>query len=104
MRTLSDAQIAALRILAPGWQVADDRRSVFAKIQFKSFAETWAFMTEVAFAAEALDHHPEWMNVYNSVSITLTTHDADGLTERDFNLARSIYDALKSREYTTLPI
>lgn len=65
-------------------------------MNFESFARAWAFMTEIALAAEVQDHHPGWCNVYSKVSIKLTTHEADGLTERDISLARSIRKALGS--------
>lgn len=58
--------------------------------QFKDFSEAFAFMTRVALLAEKLDHHPEWSNVYNKVSISLTTHDADGLSTRDIMMACAI--------------
>ena len=57
---------------------------------FADFNEAWGFMAQVALAAEKADHHPEWFNVYNRVEITLTTHDADGLSKRDEDLARII--------------
>ena len=63
-------------------------------VQFKDFKEAWAFMTQVALFAEQHDHHPEWFNVYNRVEITLTTHDAGGLSERDVAMADFI-DSLR---------
>ncbi|MEM8685620.1 MAG: 4a-hydroxytetrahydrobiopterin dehydratase, partial [Pseudomonadota bacterium] len=57
----------------------------------------WGFMTEIAIVADKIDHHPEWSNVYNRVAVTLTTHDADGLTERDQVLADAIAVALRRR-------
>ena len=63
------------------------------KFQFDNFVEAFSFMTKVAILAEKQDHHPEWFNVYNRVHIQLTTHDAGGISKRDFKLARSI-DAL----------
>ena len=62
----------------------------------------WAFMTEVAHYAEAVDHHPEWSNVYNRVAIRLTTHDAKGLTEKDLKLARFINDAAAEHQGDTI--
>jgi 4a-hydroxytetrahydrobiopterin dehydratase len=61
--------------------------------QFSDFNEAFGFMTRVAIAADKADHHPEWFNVYNRVEITLTTHDADGLSERDVKLAKFIDNA-----------
>ncbi len=62
-----------------------------ASFKFKDFKQAFAFMTEVAFHAEKMDHHPEWFNVYNSVDITLRTHDAGNtVTDRDYKLAKKI--------------
>jgi 4a-hydroxytetrahydrobiopterin dehydratase len=61
-----------------------------AQFQFKNFNEAWGFMNRVALIAEKHDHHPEWSNVYNRVAITLTSHDAGGLSERDARMARAI--------------
>lgn len=66
------------------------RGAVTREFAFKNFAEAFAFMTEIALVAEKSNHHPEWSNVYNRVVITLTTHDAGGLTEKDVVLARQI--------------
>ena len=64
--------------------------SIHREFQFADFNEAFAFMTRVARHADAMDHHPEWKNVYNRVSIRLTTHDAGGLTEKDLKLAKAI--------------
>jgi 4a-hydroxytetrahydrobiopterin dehydratase len=66
------------------------------EITFKDFVEAFSFMTAVAIKAEKSDHHPNWENVYNKVNITLNTHDADGLTNKDFQLAKGIDQILKS--------
>ena len=66
------------------------------KIVFKNFIQAFSFMTSVALIAEKLDHHPNWKNVYNKVTIALNTHDADGLTKKDFKLAKEIDQVLKS--------
>lgn len=76
-----------------GWTVAADRDAIEKSYRFDDFVEAFGFMTRVAILAEKDDHHPEWFNVYNKVDITLTTHDADGLSLRDVKLARKI-DAL----------
>ncbi|WP_275785797.1 4a-hydroxytetrahydrobiopterin dehydratase [Pararhizobium gei] len=70
-----------------GWMLAEDGGSISKAFRFKSFSEAFGFMSECALAAEKLDHHPEWFNVYNRVDVSLTTHDAGGLTELDFKLA-----------------
>ena len=71
-----------------GWEEMDDRDAIRKVFQFKDFNEAFAFMSRVALMAEKMDHHPEWFNVYNKVDVTLTTHDAGGVTENDINLAR----------------
>lgn len=72
----------------PNWEVVDG--SLRRSISFGDFAEAFAFMTRVAFAAEALNHHPDWSNVYDTVTIALMTHDAGAITELDVELARTI--------------
>lgn len=76
-----------------GWELARDGDAIFRKFAFGDFSEAWGFMNRVALLAEKQDHHPEWFNVYNRVEITLTTHDADGLSLRDMHMAKAI-DAL----------
>ena len=72
------------------WQSAAGRDAIQRAFKFKNFSEAWGFMNRVALLAETQDHHPEWSNVYNRVEILLSTHDCDGLSERDLKLARSI--------------
>ena len=74
----------------PGWSPVKDRDAIQKSFQFKDFNQAWGFMSRVALAAEKMDHHPEWFNVYNRVEITLSTHDCGGLSERDLALAGSI--------------
>lgn len=71
-----------------GWETRD--KSIHRDFKFKNFVDAFAFMTKVALEAEKLNHHPDWKNVYNTVSITLSTHDAGGITELDFKLAETI--------------
>ncbi len=71
-----------------GWTEADGRDAIRKSFKFPSFNDAFAFMTRVALAAEKADHHPEWFNVYNRVDVTLATHDAGGVTEKDITLAR----------------
>jgi 4a-hydroxytetrahydrobiopterin dehydratase len=78
---------AALKDL-PGWAPAVGRDAITRSYRFASFSSAFAWMTRVAMAAEALDHHPEWFNVYNRVDVTLATHDAGGVTELDARLAK----------------
>ena len=75
------------------WELAREGRAISRRFTFADFSEAWAFMSRVALLAEAQDHHPEWSNVYDTVDIVLTTHDAGGLTRRDVTLAKAI-DAL----------
>jgi 4a-hydroxytetrahydrobiopterin dehydratase len=74
----------------PAWRPVADRDAMTRDFKFKDFSGAWGFMARVALLAEQHDHHPEWSNVYNKVSITLTTHDAGGLSERDVKLAQAI--------------
>ncbi len=74
----------------PGWRVVENRDAIQKSFQFKDFNQAWGFMSRVALAAEKMDHHPEWFNVYNRVEITRSTHDCGGLSERDLALAGSI--------------
>lgn len=76
-----------------GWTRDEPRDAITREFAFKDFNQAFAFMTQVALAAEKADHHPEWSNVYNKVRVTLTTHDAGGLTEKDLALARFCDDA-----------
>ena len=90
---LDEQTRASLAASLPGWRLAEGRDALHRSFRFRDFSEAWAFMSRVALLAEAQDHHPEWSNVYNRVEITLTTHDAGGLSGRDVTLARAI-DAL----------
>lgn len=80
---------AALKEL-PLWLAADSRDAIVRSLHFANFAEAFGFMAQIALAAEKMDHHPEWTNVYNRVHILLTTHDARGVTELDVALAKTI--------------
>jgi len=70
-----------------GWGAVKDRDALRKIWKFKNFSEAWAFMARVALAAEKLNHHPEWSNTYNVVDVTLSTHDCDGLSSLDLDLA-----------------
>jgi 4a-hydroxytetrahydrobiopterin dehydratase len=78
----------------PGWALGEDGKSLRRDFTFKTFSEAFAFMTRVALAAEKMDHHPDWSNSYNKVTITLSSHDAGGVTERDLKLAAVIQGLL----------
>ncbi|MFO7629992.1 MAG: 4a-hydroxytetrahydrobiopterin dehydratase [Prochlorococcaceae cyanobacterium] len=85
---LSPDQIAALPRELPAWQLLEGKLQ--RQLLFADFSEAFGFMARVALAAEALGHHPEWSNVWNRVSIALTTHDCGGLSSLDLELARRI--------------
>jgi 4a-hydroxytetrahydrobiopterin dehydratase len=80
-------RMRALASLA-GWNQVDGRDAIARSFVFRNFNEAFGFMTRVALEAEKMDHHPEWSNVYKTVDVVLTTHDAGGLTELDVRLAR----------------
>ncbi len=75
-------------LLAGGWQMVEGRDAIRREFKFTNFVEAFGFMTRAALVAEKLNHHPEWFNVYNKVDVTLTTHDADGLSMLDIKLAK----------------
>ena len=87
---LSEAERAEALDGLPDWDYDDGRDAITRSIVFTDFAEAFGFMAQVALIAEKADHHPEWTNVWNRVEITLTTHDAGGLSERDIELAEAI--------------
>ncbi len=82
----SDLDLALTKL--NGWNIQDDK--LHRQFKFKSFVEAFGFMSSVALVAESMGHHPEWFNVYNKVTIDLTTHDAGGITELDISLASKI--------------
>ena len=73
-----------------GWSEVQGRDAIAKKFVFKDFNEAFGFMTRAALIAEKMDHHPEWSNVYNRVSVLLSTHDCGGVSERDIEMARFI--------------
>lgn len=89
---LTDLEIKEKLNATAGWAVLDQK--LHRDFQFNDFTEAFAFMSRVALFAEKMDHHPEWSNVYNKVSIDLSTHDAGGITELDFILATTINSIL----------
>jgi 4a-hydroxytetrahydrobiopterin dehydratase len=92
-RAVIDQNLAGLS----GWKLSDDGISISRSFKFRNFVEAFSFMTEVALAAEKFNHHPEWFNVYSRVDVTLSTHDAAGLTEQDFRLATTMDTAAARR-------
>jgi 4a-hydroxytetrahydrobiopterin dehydratase len=85
----ADARLLALSKLS-GWSTTPGRDAISKKFVFKDFNAAFGFMTRAALVAEKLDHHPEWFNVYKTVEVTLSTHDAGGLTELDIKLAEAM--------------
>lgn len=80
-----------------GWKIGGgDRDTIEKTFKFADFKTAWGFMSSVALKAEAMDHHPEWFNVYNKVEVTLTTHDVDGVSDKDIELG-SFMDALAAK-------
>ncbi len=84
-----DARRAVLAEL-PGWSEAQGRDAITRTFTFADFNQAWGFMCRAALIAEKMDHHPEWTNVWNRVVVTLWTHDAGGVTDRDVELARAM--------------
>ena len=87
---LTDVERNAMLAELPGWTLRGDGLAISRDFRFADFSAAFAFMTRVALQAEKADHHPEWSNVYNNVSIVLSTHDAGGLSEKDVALAKFI--------------
>ena len=87
---LTDAELDAVLAALPQWSLREDGLAISRRFTFADFSQAFAFMTRVALYAEKADHHPEWSNVWNRVDLTLTTHDAGGLSKRDAAMAAAI--------------
>jgi 4a-hydroxytetrahydrobiopterin dehydratase len=87
---ISEAERTAALARLGGWSYDGAGKALVREFRFKDFSEAFAFMTRVALLAQAANHHPEWSNVYNRVSIRLSTHDAGGVTSKDIALAEGI--------------
>lgn len=87
---LTPAERATLPAEIPGWTAEPSRDAITKTFVFADFVQAFGFMSQVALVAERMDHHPEWSNVYKTVNVLLTTHDANGLTGKDVELARSM--------------
>ena len=92
---LSDSDVLARLKDVPGWELIEGK--LHREFRFSNFIEAFGFMAQVALLAERRDHHPEWSNVYNRVTIDLMTHVAGGLTALDFDLARAVDQAFDAR-------
>lgn len=88
MALLNDAELSTALARLDGWE--RDGTTIVRTFEFDDFVTAWGFMSSVALLAQAMDHHPDWSNVYSRVTIALTSHDAGGLTERDMRLATAI--------------
>lgn len=87
---LSDAALDKALADLPGWRRAEDRHAISKSFSFTDFNAAFGWMTRIALIAEKMDHHPEWFNVYKSVDVTLATHDAGGVSEKDLAMARAM--------------
>ncbi len=90
MGKLDAKERAAALKEVPDWRDVEGRDAIARRFVFKTFNEAFGFMTRTALLAEKMDHHPEWFNVYNKVEVTLSTHDAGGVTEKDITLAKAM--------------
>ncbi len=92
MKKLSEQEIHQGLESLDGWEYKED--AIHTSLEFENFKEAFSVMVRIAFEAESMNHHPEWSNVYNELSISLSTHEAGGLTEKDFKLARRIEEII----------
>lgn len=90
MTKLEPAAKSAALAQLPQWRDVAGRDAIARNFRFADFGEAFAFMSRVALLAEKMDHHPEWSNVYNKVDVTLSTHDAGGVTEKDIAMAKAM--------------
>ncbi|KYC43846.1 4a-hydroxytetrahydrobiopterin dehydratase [Scytonema hofmannii PCC 7110] len=90
LTVLSDTELKEALSQLSGWSIQS--KKLHRKFEFKSFVKAFGFMTSLALVAESMGHHPEWSNVYNRVTIDLTTHDAGGITSKDVEFARKAND------------
>jgi 4a-hydroxytetrahydrobiopterin dehydratase len=98
IRKLEPAEVREGLTALPQWNFDEARGAIRREFVFADFAQAFAFMTRIAMAAEKVDHHPEWFNVYNRVDMTLSTHDCHGLSQRDIDLARIADAAFSSMQ------
>ena len=96
MNKLTEEQIQSRLLRFPDWDHFDD--ALHAEFEFESFKDCFSAMSRIAFECEALNHHPNWTNVYNVLTISISTHDADGITQKDFDLIESIENIVEPTE------
>tara|TARA_B100000941_G_scaffold177093_1_gene126799 strand:+ start:1202 stop:1489 length:288 start_codon:yes stop_codon:yes gene_type:complete len=95
MKKLSKIEITNKLKKLPGWKLVRGRSAITKTFKFKNFTEAFGWMTSMALYAEKKDHHPEWFNVYSTVEVTLSTHDAGGITNLDMDMAREMNSSSK---------
>ena len=88
MKPMTEFEIQSRMSSVEGWAYSDN--AIHTNLEFNDFKDAFSVMTRIAFEAEKMNHHPDWSNVYNTLSISLSTHDAGGVTEKDFTLAKII--------------
>lgn len=96
MSKLNEEDIEKRLLHFPDWEFHDN--AIHAEFEFNNFKDCFSAMSRIAFECEALNHHPEWTNVYNILNISLSTHSANGVTEKDFKLAQAIEDIVEVEE------
>ena len=96
MSRLSDETIEAKLLHFPDWEYYDN--ALHAEFEFDNFKDCFSAMSRIAFECEALNHHPDWTNTYNMLTISLSTHDAKGVTEKDFKLAAAIEEIVEVQD------
>ena len=96
MNKLSQEDIEKRLIRFPDWDYYDN--AIHAEFEFENFKDCFSAMSRIAFECEAINHHPDWTNVYNTLNISLSTHDANGVTEKDFKLAEAIESIVEVEE------
>mgnify|MGYP000291863226 CR=1 FL=1 len=94
MKKYTETEINEFLTTLEGWEYIDN--AIETTFEFKNFKETFSIMTHIAFECEKLNHHPDWTNVYNTLNIRLSTHDANGVTDKDFKLAHAIEGIIES--------
>lgn len=96
MKKLTETEIEQRLLKLPEWEYYDN--AISAEFEFDNFKDCFSAMSRIAFECEALNHHPDWSNTYNVLKIAISTHDADGVTEKDFKLAHAIEDIIEEEE------